>query len=58
MSKIVNQVLETARIRQRAQNAEIENKRLMAILEYVAMMADIDIEDEQEDNSDAQQNVL
>ena len=55
MTKLVGQALETARAQQRAQLAELENKRLMAVLEYVAMMADVDIEEE--DDDDAQQNV-
>lgn len=46
MSKIVSNALETARANQRAIVAEQENKRLNAILEYVAMMADVDIDDE------------
>lgn len=46
MSKILSNALETARANQKAVVAEQENKRLNAILEYVAMMADIDIDDE------------
>lgn len=46
MSKIVSNALEAARANQRAVVAEQENKRLNAVLEYVAMMADIDIDDE------------
>jgi hypothetical protein len=46
VSKIVSNALETARANQRAIVAEQENKRLNAILEYVAMMADVDIDDE------------
>lgn len=53
MSKIVSNALETARANQRAIVAEQENKRLNAVLEYVAMMADVDIDDE-EGESDAQ----
>ena len=40
--------LESARNQQRAQNAELENRHLRAVLEYVAMMADVDIEEEEE----------
>ena len=54
MAKVIGQALETARVQQRTTLAECENKRLMAILEYVAMMADVDIEEE---NDDAQQDV-
>ena len=53
MSKIIGQALEAARAQQHAQVAELENKRLRAVLEYVAMMADVDIDDE-EDESDAE----
>lgn len=56
MSKILSNALEAARANQRAVVAEQENKRLNAVLEYVAMMADIDI-DSEEDEDDAQQNV-
>ena len=51
MSRVIGQALETARAQQRAQLAECENNRLRAILEYVAMMADVDIE---EDGSDGE----
>ena len=47
MSKIVSNALETARANQKAIVAEQENKRLNAVLEYVAMMADVDIDDEE-----------
>ena len=47
MSKIVPNALETARAVQKAIVAEQENKRLNAVLEYVAMMADVDIDDEE-----------
>lgn len=50
MSRIIGQALETARAQQRAQVAEQENKKLMAVLEYVAMMADVDIDDEEDEN--------
>ena len=50
MSKIIGQALEAARAQQRAQVAESENKRLTAVLEYVAMMADVDIEEEEDEN--------
>lgn len=53
MSKIVSNALETARAVQKAIVAEQENKRLNAVLEYVAMMADIDIDSEEGEN-DAQ----
>ena len=53
MSKIVSNALETARANQKAVVAEQENKRLTAVLEYVAMMADVDI-DSEEDKEDAQ----
>lgn len=46
MSKIVSNALETARANQKAVVAEQENKRLNAVLEYVAMMADVDIDGE------------
>ena len=52
MSKIVSNALEAARANQRAVVAEQENKRLNAVLEYVAMMADVDI-DSEEDKDDA-----
>ena len=52
MSKIIGQALEAARAQQRAQVAEIENKKLMAVLEYVAMMADVDIEEEGENHAE------
>lgn len=48
MSKIIGQALENARNQQRAQNAELENRHLKAVLEYVAMMADVDIEEEED----------
>ena len=51
MSKIIGNALEAARAQQRAQVAELENKRLMAVLEYVAMMADVDIEEKEEENN-------
>ena len=51
MSKIIGNALETARAQQRARNEELENKHLKAVLEYVAMMADVDIEEE-EDNGE------
>lgn len=51
MSKIVSNALETARANQRAVVAEQENKRLNAILEYVAMMADVEIDDEGEEEN-------
>jgi hypothetical protein len=50
MSKIIGHALEAARAQQRAQVAESENKKLMAVLEYVAMMTDVDIEEEGEEN--------
>ena len=50
MSRVIGQSLESARSQQRAQVAELDNKKLMAVLEYVAMMADIDIEEEEEEN--------
>ena len=50
MSKIIGNALEAARAQQRARNAELENKYLKAVLEYVAMMADVDIESEEEGN--------
>ena len=50
MSKIIGQALENARNQQRAQNAELENRHLRAVLEYVAMMADVDIEEEEDEN--------
>lgn len=53
MSKIVPNALETARANQRAIVSEQENKRLNAVLEYVAMMADVDIDSEEGEN-DAQ----
>lgn len=52
MSKTIGQALETARAQQRAQNAELENKHLRAVLEYVAMMADVDIEEEEENGDE------
>lgn len=53
MSKIIGQAMESARAQQRAQIAEIENRKLAAVLEYVAMMADVDIDDEEdEDNAE------
>lgn len=51
MSKIVGQALESARAQQKAKIAELENKKLAAVLEYVAMMADVDIEEEEEENN-------
>ena len=48
MSKIIGQALESARNQQRAQSAELENRHLRAVLEYVAMMADVDIEEEED----------
>ena len=51
MSKTVSNALEAARAKQRAVVAEQENKRLNAILEYVAMMADVDIDDEEGDEN-------
>lgn len=50
MSKIIGHALEAARAQQRAQVAELENKKLTAVLEYVAMMADVDIEEEEDEN--------
>ena len=54
MSKILGQALESARTQQRAQLAELENRKLAAVLEYVAMMADVDIDDEEEDEDNAE----
>ena len=48
MSKIIRQELENARTRQRAQVTEAQNRHLKAVLEYVAMMADVDIDEEDE----------
>ena len=50
MTKIIGNALEAARANQRAIVAEQENLRLHAILEYVAMMADVDIDDEEEES--------
>ena len=47
MSKIISQALESARAQQKAKIAGLENKKLAAVLEYVAMMADVDIETEE-----------
>ena len=44
MSKVLSNALEAARANQKAVVAEQENKRLNAVLEYVAMMADVDID--------------
>lgn len=46
MGKIIGQALESARTQQRAAVAEMENRHLRAVLEYVAMMADVDIEED------------
>lgn len=46
--------MESARAQQRAQNAELENRHLMAVLEYIAMMADVDIDEEGEGNEEEQ----
>ena len=55
MSKVIGQALESARAKHRAAIAEAENQKLMAILEYVAMMADVDID--QVEGENAQQDV-
>ena len=51
MSKVLSNALEAARANQRAVVAEQENKRLNAVLEYVAMMADVEIDDEGEEEN-------
>lgn len=52
MSRIIGQALENAKAQQRAQNAELENRHLRSVLEYVAMMADVDIEEDEEEPGD------
>lgn len=52
---IVNKDLELAREKQRRMVAEANLEKVTAKLEYVAMMTDIDIDEEEADN--AQQDV-
>ena len=53
MSMVLGQALENARTQQRTMLQGIESQKIMAILEYVAMMADVDLEDAEETEGEA-----
>jgi len=55
MSKIIGQALESARAEQRAKLTKMETQRVYDLLEYVAMMADVEIPTEEEEENDEQE---